>query len=151
MQTTPSTPNHSPTTHPPLPRLPATASRPPMEIHAPVGARELVIVWDQNEVVHLSHEILRGYCPCAHCQGHHGPITWQDISGLSDNALHLQDIEEVGQYALRLVWGDGHRTGIYAFAFLRTLGSLAMAAKTKATEKTAAPGALASQEPASHG
>ncbi len=31
------------------------------------------------------------------------------------------DIGEVGNYALRLTWGDGHSTGIYSFAYLREL------------------------------
>jgi DUF971 family protein len=30
----------------------------------------------------------------------------------------------VGNYALALVWGDGHDSGIYSFRFLRRLGDL---------------------------
>ena len=36
----------------------------------------------------------------------------------------MLDIEEVGNYALRLVFADGHSTGIYTFRFLRELGEL---------------------------
>jgi DUF971 family protein len=36
--------------------------------------------------------------------------------------LRLQEVSEVGQYALKLIWGDGHNTGLYSFAYLRTLG-----------------------------
>ena len=35
--------------------------------------------------------------------------------------LYLVDIQRVGRYAVRLVWNDGHRTGIYTFEFLREL------------------------------
>ena len=35
--------------------------------------------------------------------------------------LRLVDVTEVGQYAVKLVWGDGHNTGLYSFAFLRAL------------------------------
>jgi DUF971 family protein len=62
---------------------------------------------------------LRGYCPCAGCQGHGGSIEFQPPSN-----LELRDIEKVGNYALTLVWGDGHGSGIYSFRFLRGLGDL---------------------------
>ena len=35
--------------------------------------------------------------------------------------LQLVEIQRVGRYAVRLVWNDGHRTGIYTFQFLREL------------------------------
>ncbi|MDH3844956.1 MAG: DUF971 domain-containing protein, partial [Myxococcales bacterium] len=35
--------------------------------------------------------------------------------------LDLEDIQQVGNYAVRLVWGDGHQTGIYSYRFLREL------------------------------
>jgi DUF971 family protein len=62
------------------------------------------------------HEVLRGFCPCAHCQGHDGPIRFQPGGN-----LELREIEEVGNYALRLTWADGHATGIYSFRYLREL------------------------------
>jgi DUF971 family protein len=37
--------------------------------------------------------------------------------------LELTDVGEVGDYALRLTWADGHGTGIYTFEFLRVLCS----------------------------
>jgi DUF971 family protein len=64
------------------------------------------------------HEILRGYCPCAVCQGHQGAIRF-----VAGGNLELQEIAEVGDYALRMTWADGHATGIYTFAFLRELCS----------------------------
>jgi len=33
----------------------------------------------------------------------------------------IADIQEVGNYALRFVWEDGHNSGIYSFVYLRTL------------------------------
>lgn len=93
----------------------------PVEILAPPGARVLEIVWSDGERSALSHRVLRGFCPCAHCQGHQGPVQWVDVDRLSANALDLADIFEVGHYAIGLAWGDGHRTGIYRFPFLRDL------------------------------
>ena len=88
----------------------------PIEIRAPRGARTLEIDFADGHRGIYPHEILRGYCPCAVCQGHQGPIRF-----VEGGNLELEDLEEVGNYALRLVWGDGHATGIYSHRFLREL------------------------------
>ena len=100
-------------------------SRPePLTLRAPSGARALEIDWSDGVTSRLSHVVLRAFCPCAHCQGHQGPVRWaDDVDEHAD--LELREIEEVGSYALRLVFGDGHGTGIYTFRFLRELGDLA--------------------------
>ena len=65
------------------------------------------------------HDILRGFCPCAGCQGHSGPIEFQP--GGNDE---LRELSPIGNYAVALTWGDGHASGIYSYRFLRTLGGL---------------------------
>lgn len=94
----------------------------PMEIRAPEGARRMEIDWDDGTTTAYRHEILRGFCPCAHCQGHHGPVRW--VEGAEEWDLSLVSLEQVGNYALQLGWGDGHSTGIYTFRFLRSLASI---------------------------
>ena len=97
----------------------------PEELRAPRGARVMEVVWADGSTTPLHHRLLRGFCPCAHCQGHQGPIEWVEAtSSLPEAALELSDIAEVGQYAVQLSWGDGHSTGIYSFSYLRTLGEL---------------------------
>lgn len=90
----------------------------PVELRAPRGARTLEIDFADGHHATYPHEILRGYCPCALCQGHHGPIRF-----VPGGDLELADVSEVGDYALGLRWGDGHSTGIYTFEFLRELCS----------------------------
>ncbi|MGB0680227.1 MAG: gamma-butyrobetaine hydroxylase-like domain-containing protein [Polyangiales bacterium] len=98
----------------------------PVTVRAPADARRLEMVWDDGCESAYRHLHLRAFCPCARCQGHQGPIGWQEAAdALPVAALALRDIEEVGGYALRLVWGDGHATGIYTFAYLRALAPLA--------------------------
>ncbi|MET0388999.1 MAG: DUF971 domain-containing protein [Polyangiales bacterium] len=94
----------------------ATPRTIPTELRAPRGARTLEIDFADGHRAIYPHEILRGYCPCAVCQGHQGPIRF-----VPGGDLELTDISEVGDYALGLRWGDGHATGIYTFAFLREL------------------------------
>jgi DUF971 family protein len=99
-----------------------TESIEPVEMRAPRGATTLEIVWADGATTRYRHAILRGFCPCAHCQGHQGPIGWTEAA--TDVDLPIVDLEEVGNYAVRLVFGDGHSTGIYSFRFLRDLASV---------------------------
>ncbi len=74
-------------------------------------------------------------CPCAHCQGHGGQIEF-----VPGGNSELRQIEPVGHYALKLVWGDGHESGIYTFAYLRELGDRADVTTTEsATTQLATP------------
>lgn len=91
----------------------------PTNIRAPHGARELEIAWGDGRKFLYPHEILRGFCPCATCQGHSGVIRF-----VAGGDLELRDLEQVGNYALGLTWGDGHNSGIYSFRYLRALGEL---------------------------
>jgi DUF971 family protein len=101
----------------------------PVEVLAPEGARVLEIAWSDGSRSVVSHRVLRGFCPCAVCQGHQGPVQWVDATdALAPSALALVDLFEVGSYALGLAWGDGHRTGIYRFAFLKLLAEAASGA-----------------------
>jgi prepilin-type processing-associated H-X9-DG protein len=88
----------------------------PTAVKAPHGARVMEISWADGHVSQLSHEVLRGYCPCATCQGHGGAIHY-----VAGGDLELRDLSQVGNYALQLVWGDLHDTGIYTFRYLRRL------------------------------
>lgn len=94
----------------------------PTELRAPEGARRMEIDWSDGVTSAFHHRILRGFCPCAHCQGHHGPVGWVDAAETAD--LNLTSVEPVGHYAVKLAWGDGHNTGIYTFRFLRALAEV---------------------------
>ncbi len=53
--------------------------------------------------------------------------------------LELRNLEQVGNYALGLGWGDAHDTGIYSFRYLRALGDLL---DSQGTEAVKAQGTL---------
>lgn len=89
----------------------------PVQVKAPHGASALEIAWTDGHRSTLPHELLRGYCPCAGCQGHSGTLRFQEGGN-----QQIRSIEQVGNYALSFTWGDGHNSGIYTFRYLRALG-----------------------------
>lgn len=91
----------------------------PVGIKAPHGAAWFEVQWEAGSPSRIPNRLLRGYCPCAGCQGHAGSITYQ-----TGRDSVIKDIEQVGNYALRLVWGDGHGTGLYTFTYLKHLGDM---------------------------
>lgn len=89
----------------------------PTEVHLREREGVLDIRWDDDVETRFALRYLRGWCPCAVCQGHlHGVTTFVDRP-----ALRLHGVEAVGAYAMRLLWADGHKTGIYAFSYLRRI------------------------------
>jgi DUF971 family protein len=90
----------------------------PTRIHSPRGGLVTTITWGDGHSCRYEHRLLRGYCPCAGCQGHDGPIRYLERS---ERQLELDDILAVGNYALQLRWFDDHDSGIYSFRYLRGL------------------------------
>jgi DUF971 family protein len=87
-------------------------------LRSPRGARKTEIDWADGHKSAYPHELLRGYCPCAGCQGHSGTISFIKHEG---RALEIDELEGVGNYALQIDWADGHNSGIYSYVYLRTL------------------------------
>ena len=91
----------------------------PVKVKAPHGAMTFEIVWGDGVASRIPHLVLRGYCPCAGCQGHHGVTRF-----VAGGNQELRELSRVGNYALGLTWGDGHSSGIFTFEYLRRLGDL---------------------------
>lgn len=87
-----------------------------VELRAPRGSESLEIDWADGVTTRYTTEILRGFCPSATWQGHQGPVRY-----IEGGETELLEIEEVGNYALKLTWPDNN-TGLYTFKFLRALG-----------------------------
>lgn len=87
-------------------------------IAAPHGSKTTEITWADGKRCVYPNDILRGFCPCATCQGHGGTIEF-----IEGGNAELRDLKPVGHYALNLIWADGHDTGIYTFTYLRDLST----------------------------
>lgn len=67
----------------------------------------------------LPAEYLRVESPSAEVQGH-GPSQKKIVAGR--RRVKIVALEPVGHYAVRIVFDDGHDTGIFSWSYLRELG-----------------------------
>ena len=81
-------------------------------------SRVLEISFDDGSRHHLSCEYLRVFSPSAEVRGH-GP--GQELLQIGKEEVNIKAIEPVGQYGVKLVFDDGHDTGIYSWAGLHEL------------------------------
>ena len=91
----------------------------PTEITLQQRSRLMVIAFDDGTRAELPCELLRVYSPSAEVKGH-GP--GQGVLQTGKEAVGINAIEPVGNYAVRLVFDDGHNTGIYSWDYLYDLG-----------------------------
>jgi DUF971 family protein len=90
-------------------------------------SKGVVIEWADGHRSEYALKFLRDACPCATCTGAHGQPPARDRVAnplaLYKPALKIESVEPVGNYALRIVWNDGHSTGIYSYEHLRLICS----------------------------
>lgn len=92
----------------------------PLEIKLHQASKLLEIKFSNLTECMLSCEFLRVYSPSAEVKGH-GP--GQEILQTHKENVTIESIEPVGQYAVKLVFSDGHNTGIYTWDYLYELAA----------------------------
>ena len=95
------------------------SDRPPQELRVRTVSRVLDVLFDDGERHELPFEYLRVNSPSAEVQGH-GP--GQKITVTGKEAVMVTRVEPVGLYAVRIVFDDGHDSGLYTWKYLRELG-----------------------------
>ena len=95
-----------------------TTSKRPLNIRLHTKSRELELEYEDGESYSLSFEYLRVYSPSAEVKGH-GPE--QEVLQTGKINVGIADIKPVGNYALQLVFDDGHDTGLYSWSYLYEL------------------------------
>ena len=91
----------------------------PIELRLRKDRKTLTVTFDNGEQFALPAEYLRVLSPSAEVQGH-GPADRKTVGGKRE--VGIDRVEPVGNYAVRLVFDDGHATGIYSWAYLHELG-----------------------------
>ncbi len=85
---------------------------------------ELSVIWSDGHQSRIRLTTLRDLCPCAGCKGEtvlFRTYTPPPPDTSSPERYKLINAEPIGNYALKLTWGDGHDTGIYHWEYLRSL------------------------------
>ena len=82
-------------------------------------------------------EFLRVFSPSAEVQGH-GQVETQLVGGKRD--VTIKQVVPVGRYAVRLVFSDGHDTGLYTWDTLQDYGQRQVAMWQRYLERIAEQG-----------
>jgi DUF971 family protein len=89
-----------------------------------VSPDALELAWSDGHVGRCSLRALRRGCPCAGCRGETVLLRTVPGSPAADDVpgkYELVAAEVVGNYAVQVTWGDGHREGLYTWEVLREL------------------------------
>ena len=87
----------------------------PVKIVGRRKKRELFVAFHNGESGTIEAELLRVLSPSAESKGHgsHSNIL---VYGKENVSIH--NLEPVGNYAVRIIFDDGHETGLYTWSFL---------------------------------
>ena len=98
----------------------------PKEITYHKIAHTLEVAWLHNHAGEQSEEryilpaeLLRVYSPSAEVRGHSAEERKLQIG---KKHVGIRQLEAVGNYAIRIIFDDGHDSGIFAWGFLQDLG-----------------------------
>jgi DUF971 family protein len=91
----------------------------PTELRLDGAKTTLTVAYDSGERFALPAEYLRVESPSAEVQGH-SPEQKQIVTGKEN--VKIEALEPVGNYAGRIVFDDGHNTGLYSWDYLHELG-----------------------------
>ncbi|MBL9011327.1 MAG: DUF971 domain-containing protein [Alphaproteobacteria bacterium] len=92
----------------------------PVELRYRRATRALEVDFEDGRTIVLPAELLRVESPSAEVRGH-GPGQKQIVAG--KRHVGIARIEPVGNYAARLVFDDGHDSGLYTWRYLAELGA----------------------------
>lgn len=87
---------------------------------------EVAIRWNDGTESYITFATLRASSPSAEVKGEQDIFGNQYGGEAPKNHVGVEVLgwEQVGNYALRFDFSDGHRTGLYPYTLLRRLGEL---------------------------
>ena len=109
----------------------------PTDIRLHQLSRRLEIRFDDGAHFELPCEFLRVYSPSAEVRGHGAG---QEVLQTGKEDVNITGIEPVGLYAVKLIFSDGHDTGLYSWDYLYELGRSQSALWQRYLERLAAAG-----------
>ena len=87
------------------------------------NAAVLTSTWSDGFESAILLRDLRDACPCAYCAGEQimGQTVFVGMKTMQPGMNELESLTPVGNYGVQAAWKDGHNTGIYTWAMLRSL------------------------------
>ena len=116
----------------------------PTEIKLHQASRLMELSFANGASFRLPYEFLRVYSPSADVRGH-GP--GQETLQVGKREVTIADVEQVGHYAIRPKFSDGHDTGIYSWDYLYDLGERQEELWQRYLSRLAAAGASRDADP----
>jgi DUF971 family protein len=91
---------------------------PPTDLKLHRRSRELEVHFADGMNARLTAEFLRVHSPSAEVKGH---SAGEGMLVTGKEGVNIAGLEPVGRYAVRIVFDDGHNTGLYTWALLYEL------------------------------
>ena len=91
----------------------------PTDIVLHQQSHELEVRFDDGRTYHYPAEFLRVYSPSAEVRGHWGQQAKLEVN---KQGVNITELIPVGQYGIKIVFDDGHDSGIYDWDYLYGLG-----------------------------
>jgi DUF971 family protein len=84
----------------------------------------LEIEWNNGDITDFPIKLLRDECPCVNCKGE--AVIFDKYIPIKSpfkaaGFYEIDKIVPVGNYAIQIIWKDGHDTGIYSWEVLRQI------------------------------
>ena len=99
-----------------------------IKVHKTSGTT-MEIVWKDGHAATYTFAYLRDACPCALCneerEKQHRAVDQPvkpaeaEVFAMYKPLLRPTEVAQVGNYAIRFTWNDGHQHGIYSWDYLR--------------------------------
>lgn len=91
----------------------------PQSLTVHEASRVLEVGYSDGKIFRLPFELMRVYSPSAEVQGH-GP--GQEVLQTGKRNVTIHNIEQVGNYAIKPFFSDGHESGLFTWHYLYELG-----------------------------
>lgn len=97
---------------------PSSNVKPPKELRVSKDRMTMTVLFAEMEPAALSAEMLRVLSPSAEVQGHSPD---QRVTVPGKKSVTIARVDPVGNYAVRVVFSDGHQSGIFTWPYLHEL------------------------------
>lgn len=110
----------------------------PKDIKAKIKEHRLVVTWTDDHVASFDFKYLRCHCGCAGCVDERSGVRTLDTDSIPED-IGIKDMALAGNYAIQIIWSDGHDTGIYSWDYLQKICPCERCGGPKSFERRPSP------------